>query len=61
MLSDLCLSVLYVTLVYYGQMVGRIKVPLGTKAGLSTGSHTEKGHSSTPTFWPMSFVAKQLD
>ena len=34
MLSDRCLSCLYVTLVYCGQTVGRIKMELGMRAGL---------------------------
>jgi len=33
MLSDHCLSDLSVTLVYYGQTVGGIKIPLGTEVG----------------------------
>jgi len=32
-----CLSVLSVTLVYCGQTVGCIKIPLGTEVGLSAG------------------------
>jgi len=35
MLSDRCLSCLSVTLVYCGQTVARIKVPLGMKVGFS--------------------------
>jgi len=33
MLSDRCLSVLYVTLVYCGQTAGRIKMKLGMQVG----------------------------
>ena len=57
-----------VTLVYYGQMVGWIKMKLGTKVDLVR-SHIvldgdpappKKGHR-TFTFWPMFLVAKRLD
>jgi len=34
-LSDCCLSVLSVTLMYCGQMVGRIKMKLGAEVGLT--------------------------
>ena len=37
MLSVRCLSVLSVTLVYYGQTVGRIKMKLGMQVGLGHG------------------------
>jgi len=37
MLSDRCLSVLSVTLVYCGQTVGRIKMKLGMQVGLGPG------------------------
>jgi len=51
MLSDHCLYVLSVTLVYCGQTVGCIKVKLGMEVGLST-SHIvldgDWGHSSPP-------------
>jgi len=58
-----CLSV---TLVYCGQTVGWIKMPLGTELGLGPGdivldwhpAPPAKGHS-TPTFRPMSIVAKR--
>jgi len=52
--------------VWYGQTAGRIKMPLGTEVGLGPGDivldgdpapHTE-GHS-TPTFRPVSTVAKR--
>jgi len=36
-LSDRCLSVLSVTLVYCGQTVGRIKMKLGMQVGLGPG------------------------
>jgi len=59
--------ILSVTLVYCGQMVGWIKMPLGVEIGLGPG-HTvlngnpappsKRGHSS-PTFRPMSIVAKR--
>ena len=58
-----CLSV---TLVYCGQTVGWIKMPLGTKVGLGPGhivlgrdpAPSKKGNSS-PNFRPMSIVAKR--
>ena len=37
MLSDCCLSFLSVTLVYYGQVVGWIKMQLGMQLGLGPG------------------------
>jgi len=37
MLSDRCLSCLYVTLVYCGQTVGWIKIKLGVEVGLGSG------------------------
>jgi len=66
MLTDRCLSCLSVTLVYYGQTVGWIKMKLGTGVGLGPGhivldgdpAPPKKGHSS-PTFRPMSIVAKR--
>ena len=54
MLSDRCLSVQSVTLVYCGQTVGWIKMKLGTEIGLGPGhiikdgdcsSSPQKGHS----------------
>jgi len=56
-----CLSVcLSVTLVYCGHMVGRIKIPLGTEVGLGPGDDVfGKGHSTLPTFRPMTIVAKR--
>jgi len=68
MLSDRCLSVLSVTLVYCGQMVGWIKMLLGTEVGLDPGhilldgdpARPKKG-STAPTFRSMSIVAKWLD
>jgi len=50
---SLCLSVLFATLVYCGQTVGWIKMPLGTKVGFGPGhivlhgdpAHPQKGHS----------------
>jgi len=72
MLSDRCLSalsVLSVTLLYCGQMVGWIKMPLGTMLGLGP-AHTvldgqpvppPKRGIASPNFRPMSIVAKRLD
>jgi len=63
-----CMSVLSVTLVYCGQMVGSIKMKHGTEVGLGPGDivldgdaalRPQKGHS--PQFWPMSIVVKGLD
>ena len=34
---DVCLSCLSVTLVHYGQTVGRVRMPLGTEVGLGPG------------------------
>ena len=65
-LSDRCLSVLYVT-VYCGQTAGWIRMPVGMEVGIGPGHivlHGDpalplrKGHSS-PTFLPMPFVAKR--
>jgi len=61
------LSVLSVTLVYRGQTAGRIKMSLGTKAGLSPGdivldgdpAPPRKGAEQPPTFLPMFVVAKR--
>jgi len=65
---SVCPVCLSVTLVYCGQTVGWIKVPLGTEVGLGPGdivldgdpapSPTERGTAAS-TFWPMSFVAKR--
>ena len=67
MLSDRCpvLSVLSITLVYFGQTVGWIKMKLGVEVGLGPG-HTcvrwgpspspPKG-GGAPSFRPMSIVA----
>jgi len=69
MLSDRCLSVLFVTFVHCGQTVGRIKMKLGTQVGLGP-SHIvldgdpapppPKGHSPLPNFRPISIAAKRL-
>ena len=54
MLSDRCpvclsvLSVLSVTLVYYGQTVGCIKMKLGTEIGLGPGETVSDGHPASP-------------
>jgi len=62
------LSCMSVTLVYCGQMVGWIKMPLGTEVGLGPGDSVldgdpapahGKGHSTPPPFRPMSIVAKR--
>ena len=45
---SVCLSVCRVTLVYCGQMVGKIKVPLGTEVGLSPG-HTVLDGNPAPS------------
>jgi len=47
MLSDRCLSCLSVTLVYCDQMVGRIKMKLGTEVVLGHG-HTVLDGTSLP-------------
>ena len=61
MLSDRCLPVLFVTLVYCGQTAGWIKMPLGTEVGLGRGDIVlhgdpaplpKKEHSSLPLFCP---------
>jgi len=44
MLSNRCLACLSVTLVYYGQTVGWIKMPLGTEVGLGPGHIVLDGH-----------------
>ena len=71
MLSAHCLSYLCslsAMLVYCGQTVGLIKVPLGTEIGLfprhivlDVGPSSPKGAQQSPNFRPMSIVAKQLD
>ena len=67
-LSDHCLSVLPVTLVYCGQQAGWIKVTLGLQVGLGPGHIVLDGDAApvpkegtAPNFRPMSIVAKQLD
>ena len=68
MLSVRCLSVLSVTFVHCGQMVGRIKMKLGMQVGLGPGHIVLgedrappplKGHSP-PIFRPISVAAKWL-
>jgi len=59
-----CLSVLSVTLVYCGQTVGWIKMPLGTELGLGGSNIVLDGDPAFPRkppphFWPMSIVAKR--
>jgi len=69
---SVCLSVcLPVMLVYCGQTVGWIKMPLGTEVGLGLGHFagllgdagppTERATAALPTFRPVSIVAKRLD
>jgi len=64
MLSDRCLSVcptcpllsiLSVTLVYYGQVVGWIKMKLGIQAGLGTGHTVLDGDAAPPRRSPPIF------
>ena len=66
MLRDRCLSCLSVTFVYCGEMVGRIKMPLGTEVDLGPGDivldgdpalPTERGTAAFPHF--LATVAKQ--
>ena len=68
--SVVCLSVLSVTLVYCGQMVGWIKMKLGVQVGLGPGHIVldgdpapppPKGGADPPIFRPISVVAKWLD
>jgi len=72
MLSDHYLScrVCLLTLVYCGQTAGWIKMPLDTEVGLGPGHIVLGGtqlppkkwaQPATPSFRPMSVVAKQLD
>jgi len=71
MLSDRCLSVLSVTLVYCGQTVGWIKMKLGMQVGLGPDhivldgdpapTSPKRGQSPLSNFRPMSIVAKRLD
>jgi len=49
MLSDRCLSCLTVTLVYCGQTLGWIKIPLGTEVGLIPGHIVLDGDPASPT------------
>jgi len=73
MLSDRCLSVLLVTLVYCGQTIGCVKMKLGMEVELGPGhivsdgdpAHPsassppkKRGGTGAPTFRPMSVVAK---
>jgi len=43
-----CLTVVSVTLVYYGQTVGWIKMPLGRKPGLGSGDNVLDGDPALP-------------
>jgi len=63
-LLDRCLSVcLSVTLVYCDQTVGWIKTALGREVGLGLGDIVLDGDppkgAQSPSFWPMSIVAKR--
>jgi len=75
MLLDRCLSHMSGTLVYCGQRVGWIKMPLTMKVGLSPGhivldgnnpAPQKRGHSSPPHFlphvylWPNGRPSQQL-
>ena len=64
------LSLLSVTLVYCGQMVGWINIKLGKEVGLGSGHIVldgdpaippQKGHNLQFSAHPMSFVVKRLD
>ena len=67
MLRDGCLSCLSVTLVYCGEKVGWIKMPLGKEVGLGPGdivlngnpAPPRKGLQQAPTCRPMSNMAKR--
>ena len=48
MLSDRCLSCLSLTLVYCGQTVGWIRMPLGIELGLGLGHIVLHGDPATP-------------
>jgi len=68
MLSDRCLSVLSVTLVYCGQTVGWIKMKLGAQVGLRPVHIVLDGDPApppqrgrAPQFRPISVLAKWLD
>jgi len=63
-----CLSVMSVTFVHCGQMVGRIKMKLGMHVGLGAGHTVLHGDPApppqrgiAPNFRPMFIVAKRLD
>ena len=65
MLSDRCLSVCLVTLMYRGHTVGWIKMPHGREIGLGPGDSVRwgpcsprKGAQQSPTFRPMLIVDK---
>ena len=69
-LSDHCLSVLPVTLVYCDKRVGWIKMTLGLQVGLGPGHIALDGDpgppppqkgGTAPNFQPMSIVANGLD
>jgi len=64
---SVCLSCLSVTLVYCGQTVGWIKMPLGMEVGLDPrhialdGDPAPSKMGHRPNFRPMTVVAKRLD
>ena len=68
MLWTILLSILSVTLVYCGQTVGWIRMPLDTEEGLGPGDIVLDGHpapltergTAAPNFRAMSIVAKRL-
>ena len=55
MLSDRCLSDLFVTLVYCGQTVGKIKMKLGMQVGLDPGHIVLDGDPAPPPPKPPQF------
>jgi len=71
-LSDRCHVCLSVTMVYYGQTAGWIKMKLGMEVGLGLIQSVldgdpalhpplQKRGTAVPNFRPMSVVAKRLD
>ena len=62
-ICPVCLSLLSVTLVYFGQTVGCIKMKLGTQVGLGPDHTVLNGNPAHPpkdNFRPISVVAKWL-
>jgi len=69
MLSDRCLSCLSATLVYCGQTVGWIKIPLGMEVGLGPGHivldgdtalRTERGIAAPPLYANFSLAGSPI-